>query len=215
MAGVNATRTLSPDPTEQLQRRLARLSVEPLPVSRADAAVLILARGGESGLEVLSERRAQRPSDPWSGQVGLPGGHTDPADGSLTETVLRELHEEVGLLPSALAGPPRLFDVRSARPSGLRVAVFVDRPSGSHVELHGLDPSEVTTAFWFPLWALAQTESRSLATPLGPKYVDSVLFENHVVWGFTLRLLQDFSAWLRTPEASGKRSRVVPPSRES
>lgn len=200
---MNATRTRSPDATERLQRRLALLSLDPLPLSRADAAVLILARAGESGLEVLSEQRAQRETDPWSGQVGLPGGHTDPADGSLTETVLRELNEEVGLLPSALAEPPRLFDVRSARPSGLRIAVFVDRPAGSDVELHHLDPSEVTTTFWFPLWALAQTESRSLATPLGPKLVDSVMFEDHIVWGFTLRLLQDFSAWLRSPRASG------------
>lgn len=195
-------RPLPPEPTEHLRRRLASLPVDPLPLTHADAAVLILAREGDSGLEVLSEQRAQRPSDPWSGHVGLPGGHTDPSDSSLTDTVLRELREEAGILPSALDGPPRLFDVRSARPSGLRVAVFVDRPSSPSMDLTGVEPSEVATTFWFPLRSLAETESRPLSTGLGTRFVDSVVFEDHFVWGFTLHLLHDFAAWLATPGPS-------------
>jgi 8-oxo-dGTP pyrophosphatase MutT (NUDIX family) len=199
---VTATGSLGPDPIEQFRRRLVRLPADPVPLGRADAAVLILARGGNSGLEILSEQRAERASDPWSGHVGLPGGRSDPSDGSLTDTVLRELREEVGILPSALDGPPRLFDVRSARPAGLRVAVFVNRPAGPAVDQRKLEAAEVTTTFWFPLGALAQIDSRPLSTPLGPKYVDSVVFEDHMVWGLTLRVLQDFSAWLATADSS-------------
>jgi 8-oxo-dGTP pyrophosphatase MutT (NUDIX family) len=202
---VTASGTEPPDPEGHVIARLATLSSEPPPPDAADAAVLILLRFGSAGLEVLSEQRAARSGDPWSGQVGLPGGRREPTDRSLTETVLRELHEEVGILPSALAGPPRLFDIRRARPSGLRVAAFVERLGASPGGSGDLDLQEVATTFWLPLSALDQTESRPRATMFGQIYVDSVVFEGHLVWGFTLRLLQDFVQWLasQSPPSSG------------
>jgi 8-oxo-dGTP pyrophosphatase MutT (NUDIX family) len=200
---LTASGTPPDDLSTHLSSRLATLPIDPLPPERADAAVLILIRLGEAGLEILAEQRAEQPGDPWSGQVGLPGGHREFTDHSLTETVLREVHEEVGILPSALEEPPRLFDVRRARPSGLRVAVFVDRLLDGPGGPRDVDPAEVTTTFWFPLHALDQTESRPRSTMFGQIYVDTVVFEGHVVWGFTLRLLQDFFSWLERPESPG------------
>jgi 8-oxo-dGTP pyrophosphatase MutT (NUDIX family) len=199
---VTAPGTQRPDRTAEVQARLATLSADPPGSDQADAAVLILLRPGKADLEVLAEQRTEQSGDPWSGQVGLPGGHREPTDHSLTETVLRELHEEVGILPSALEGPPRLFDFRRARPSGLRVAVFVDRLATVPETSGDLSPGEVTTTFWLPLSALDQTESRPRSTMFGQIYVDSVVFEGHLVWGFTLRLLQDFVAWLASPDGS-------------
>jgi 8-oxo-dGTP pyrophosphatase MutT (NUDIX family) len=40
--------------------------------------------------ELLLIRRAEHPSDPWSGHMALPGGRNDPQDTSLYETVVRE-----------------------------------------------------------------------------------------------------------------------------
>lgn len=190
------------DAAERFRQRFETLSDDPLPPDRADAAVVILVRTGTGGLEVLAEQRAERPGDPWSGQVGLPGGRKDPKDRSLRETALRELREEVGLLPSALDGSPRNFDVRRARPSGLRVAVFaglsaaVPRPAGR------VDPEEVSATFWLPLQVLGQVETRPRPTMFGDLYVDTVAYEGHIVWGFTLRLLRDFVAWLGATEGS-------------
>ena len=193
MTGID---TETPDAIAKLRRRLATLPDDPLAPNRADAAVLILLRSEPDGLEVLAEQRAERADDPWSGHVGLPGGRGTPSDPSMRETALRELQEEVGILPSALDGPPRLFDVRRARPSGLRVAVFAGRllvpPEGTAQ----VDPEEVATAFWLPLTALNQTQSRPRPTVFGEIHVETVQFGEHVVWGFTLRLLRDFSAWL-------------------
>jgi 8-oxo-dGTP pyrophosphatase MutT (NUDIX family) len=186
--------------TAQIRDRLATLSVHPPPPTQADAAVLILLRTGPGGLEVLAEQRAEQPGDPWSGQVGLPGGHKEPGDRSLTETVLRELREEVGIPASDLEGRPRLFDLRRARPSGLRVAVFAGCVAGNLAESEKLNRTEVTTTFWFPLPALDNTESRPRQTQFGEIQVEAVTFEGHVVWGFTLRVLQDFVSWLGGPE---------------
>jgi 8-oxo-dGTP pyrophosphatase MutT (NUDIX family) len=184
------------DVPSDVLNRLASLPQEAPPRDRADAAVLVLLRSGTSGLEVLAEQRVEKTGDPWSGQVGLPGGHTEPTDLTLTDTVLRELREEVGILPSALAEPPRFFDLRRARPSGLRVAVFATRLADFPEDASALNPSEVKTTFWLPLTALDHIESRPRQTMFGRINVDSVMYGEHFVWGFTLGLLQEFVAWL-------------------
>lgn len=196
------------DPYADLRTRLATLP-EAAPSSElGEAAVLILLRIGPSGPEVLAEQRAVRPGDPWSGQVGLPGGRTDPGDRTLAETALRELREELRLLPEALDGVPRLFDVRRARPAGLRVGVFVSRYVGNSQDYHEVDPEEVAAAFWFPLDALENRTQQLRQTSMGEIHVDTVEFEGHIVWGFTLRLLLDFQTWLRSPQGASQTRRV-------
>jgi 8-oxo-dGTP pyrophosphatase MutT (NUDIX family) len=182
-----------------------RARIESLPVSReqpgsADAAVLILVRFGDEGPEVLAEQRAERPDDPWSGHVGLPGGRRDPEDPSLDVTALRELHEEVAIPGARLETGPRLFDVRRARPSGLSVAVFAALFAGPREAARGADPEEVATVFWLPLRALDQWERHPRSTMFGEMLVDATVFDGHVVWGFTLRVLRDFVAWLTGPD---------------
>ncbi|CAO3680387.1 unnamed protein product [Rhizopus microsporus] len=47
--------------------------------------------------ELLYIQRAVRPDDPWSGQVGFPGGKSEPSDKDDLHTVIRECKEEIGL----------------------------------------------------------------------------------------------------------------------
>ncbi|MEL9990512.1 MAG: CoA pyrophosphatase [Thermoproteus sp.] len=65
------------------------------------AAVALLVRGRS----FLVIKRAERPGDPWSGQVGFPGGRWKPGE-DLMGTVRREVEEEVGLRldPDSLRG---------------------------------------------------------------------------------------------------------------
>ena len=46
---------------------------------------------------VLLIRRAERPGDPWSGHMALPGGRREEVDADLVGTAVRETFEEVGL----------------------------------------------------------------------------------------------------------------------
>src|SRR2546430_16557660 len=57
---------------------------------------MILLREEPDGLEVPLGERRKREGDPWSGQVGLPGGRPHAADGTLLNTAIRETREEVG-----------------------------------------------------------------------------------------------------------------------
>jgi 8-oxo-dGTP pyrophosphatase MutT (NUDIX family) len=60
------------------------------------AAVSVILDGSDS-LNVLLIKRAERPGDPWSGQVAFPGGKTQPGDGTARGTAARETLEEVGI----------------------------------------------------------------------------------------------------------------------
>ena len=103
---------------------LARFPAERPPVSMAGAAVTLVLREGDGDVEVLLIERTERPTDPASGQVALPGGHVADGDGNLAVTAARELEEEVGLARSDLMGDLRFVGVEHAIRFGLQVAVF-------------------------------------------------------------------------------------------
>ena len=143
---------------------------------------------------VLLIRRAERSGDPWSGQMGLPGGQLDPADPDLTATAIRETREEVGLTLTRAQLLGQLDDVSPRtpmpRPVVARPFVFAiaDRPP-----LRFSD--EVALAIWVELVELGREgvhreamvrvrgEDRSFpAYHLGP----------HLVWGLTERVLTPF-----------------------
>jgi 8-oxo-dGTP pyrophosphatase MutT (NUDIX family) len=158
------------------------------------AAVAFILRDSGNGLEGLFIERATRDGDPWSGNVGFPGGRVEEHDGSLQETAERETREEIGLDLSAARLLGRLSDIEGAH-LPVRVACFVYHVAG-HPDL--LPSDEVAEAFWIPLAALADPErritaricfcDRSITTPaivLPPP-------GKPLLWGITYRLVSEF-----------------------
>ncbi|HLN51449.1 MAG TPA: CoA pyrophosphatase [Thermoplasmata archaeon] len=162
------------------------------PVSTAGAAVTIVLRAGATEPEVLLIERAPNPADPASGQVALPGGRVDDGDGSLTFTALRELEEEVGLSEADLVAPLRFVGTADAYRFGLRVGVFA-------VELgpraRGAAPRsrvEVAHVFWVPRSELLRTRRVIEETSRGAMEVPATVYDGHILWGFTRRVLREF-----------------------
>src|SRR4249920_1192032 len=92
------------------------------------AAVAVILRDTPSGFEVLFIRRAEHEGDPWSGQMGFPGGRAEPGE-DLAATAVRETREETGI-DLARAGEPlgELDEVRAMarmRPMDLTIRPFV------------------------------------------------------------------------------------------
>jgi 8-oxo-dGTP pyrophosphatase MutT (NUDIX family) len=174
------------------------------PVHAAVAGVL---REGARGAELLLIERVQRPGDPWSGQMALPGGRVQVEDPSPLHTAIRETHEETGVTLADAAVLGRLDEQAPSSSGGaLRVAGYVFSVGASSPVLSP-NRAEVADVLWLPLEALLEPPRyRDYRYPLRPDMtfpavaVDlargdgaaaAVVVEDRVVWGLTLRFLAD------------------------
>lgn len=184
-------------------RLVERFPVLSPPISTAGAAVVIVLREGGSEVETLLIERAERADDPASGHVAFPGGHVAEGDGSLLETALRELEEEVGLVRRDFVGELRYVGTQLAIRFGLKVAVFVAvlAPGANPPTVRS--PAEVAHVFWMPRSALATSRPIERETSRGMAEVRATVHEGHVLWGFTRRVLCDFFGVPTVDEAIG------------
>ncbi|HEV2520518.1 MAG TPA: CoA pyrophosphatase [Thermoplasmata archaeon] len=168
---------------------LADYSSTSPPARSAGAAVLAVLREGREDVETLLIERATRDDDPASGQVSLPGGHVDPADPDLRATALRELEEEVGLRRADLVEPIRYVDTVFSQRFSLSVGVFAAPLAAAAASPAQSSPREVASVFWLPRRALDRRVPIERESPRGTLSIPSVRHDGHIVWGFTLRVL--------------------------
>ena len=140
---------------------------------------------------ILLIRRAERTGDPWSGQMGLPGGRHAAGDRNLLDTAIREAREEVGIVlePSSLLGP--LDDVSPRTPT---VQAVVVRPYVFAVPSRPplILSDEVAQAIWVEVgWLRAAETYRPYALRLREeeRTFPAYYLGEHVVWGMTERIL--------------------------
>ena len=166
------------------------------PGSRAAVAAILRAgaEGGGGEAEILFVRRAEHPTDPWSGHMALPGGRRDPSDATLADTAMREVLEEVGIdllregvLLARLPDHPAIF--RGNR-VGLVIAPFVFALRGDpEVRLN----DEIAETIWTPLGPLARGEVGGTFPLTHGDEVFDVPFHDvrgRRVWGLTYQMLQ-------------------------
>ncbi|GEM_PF-413333 len=201
----------APVPSGEIARLLDRWPPGSPPHGSAGAAVLILLRQGASDVETLLIQRAERADDRASGQVALPGGRVDPGDGALVNTALREFEEEVGLGPSDLAAPPRFVAIVPAPVFSMHVGVFAAELGPSGRAPMARSATEVAHVFWLPAAALRTGATVTRDTPRGPREVEAVLHEGHVLWGFTRRVLRGFFGLEPFPGPEGAVPGAAPP----
>jgi 8-oxo-dGTP pyrophosphatase MutT (NUDIX family) len=158
------------------------------------AAVAMILRGRENDSEVLLIQRSERPYDPWSGHMALPGGREDPDDRDLARTAVRETREEVGidLLQSAqlLGGLDDVQAVARDRPLQMIIRPYVYALAGD-VEPHP-DGHEVSATVWLPLSFLTRPEAKGVYTRrlqgVAQEY-PAFVYCGYTVWGLTYRML--------------------------
>lgn len=175
------------------------------PVSTRAAVAAILREGKGDGLELLFIRRAEHEGDPWSGHISFPGGRSEPGDGELVSTAIRETAEEAGLdlhRDAELLGA--LDEIRAmarARPVDLSIAPFVFRLLRP-AELVPND--EVVSLHWLPLERLLSRDHRSTmehpyeGTPLE---LPCLRIEGLVIWGLTYRMVDNLRELLGATES--------------
>ncbi|MFI5143159.1 MAG: NUDIX hydrolase [Thermoanaerobaculales bacterium] len=187
---------------EAVRRALAGLdpaTATPAPVGQT-AAVAAVLRERDGAVEMLFILRAEHPLDPWSGDMAWPGGRVDASDASPLAASVRETREEVSLdlerdatLLGALT-PVRTHLRRGAGPLWVAPFVFELRKASE------LAPnSEVQEALWVPLPFLLDRANRRTFTWTGrgvPIPMPCYRYAGRVIWGLTLRMLDDLLALL-------------------
>ncbi|HET9625062.1 MAG TPA: CoA pyrophosphatase [Kofleriaceae bacterium] len=183
---------------ETLATRLSLGDVRPRPSQARQAAVAVVLHHAPTP-RVLLMKRAERIGDPWSGHISLPGGGFHASDGDLRVTAIRESREELGIeLAGArlLGNLPTLHPRSSGGPKQVEVTPFV---FVTDVALEPVCGPEALAAFWLPLSLAASGAIDStyhIPAPQGPGTLQfpSWIFEGHVIWGLTRRILDDLLA---------------------
>jgi len=163
------------------------------------ASVAAVFRAGERGSELLFIERARREGDPWSGHMALPGGRVDPGDAHVMATAERETLEELSLDLGPAERLGRLADLHG----GARPIVVSAFGFWLHGERPVLQPNhEVADTLWIPLEELADP-GRAVAYryPLRDREIfpGIAVDGGRVIWGMTLRMLQDLFTRLGRP----------------
>jgi 8-oxo-dGTP pyrophosphatase MutT (NUDIX family) len=156
------------------------------------AAVLVpVYRDAEGRLRLVLIVRADRGLH--GGQLALPGGKVDHDDESLLATALREAEEEVGLDPSDVELLGEIAPVRSG-PSNFQVHPFLARvPADVSWRVNDDEVVEVLTPTVDELWDPAVRRELLFKSTRWPEglLVDGIPVGDRVLWGMTLRLLDD------------------------
>ncbi|HEY9034640.1 MAG TPA: CoA pyrophosphatase [Pseudomonadales bacterium] len=163
-------------------------------LSQRAAVGILLADRPDLGPSLLMIERAHAQGDPWSGHMAFPGGKHDSDDAHITETVLREWEEELGIDSRLLQRVGRLSDLL-ARPYRLQQKPMVVSPLllAQHDELHFSPNEEVADILWVPL-AHFQPENRQ--TMLWQRYgrqheLPCYFYQEKRIWGLSLLMIDE------------------------
>ena len=159
---------------------------------RTAAVLLPVFRDAEQELRVVLVVRADDGGQ-HGGQLGLPGGKPEPGDADLLATALREAEEEVGLQPDAVDVVAALEPLHT-QATGWLVHPFLGRVPADTA--WRVQETEIVGILTPAARMLADRSARALL-PFSslrfrePLLVDGIDVEGHVLWGMTLRLLDE------------------------
>ena len=187
---------------DDISRRLAARSPRLIPhegITRT--AVALILKPGKQGPDLLFILRASNDADPWSGNIGFPGGRMEAADRSIRITAERETLEELGLNLRSATLLGRLDDTMGAHlPVLVSCFVYVVADSPSLTPNH-----EVARYFWFPLADLFAPHRHRVVElffdgelHLFPA-IDLIPSGEPVLWGITYRIVMQLPAILEQP----------------
>ena len=184
---------------ESIKKGLSELKVDKLsvPVKVSDrASVALILSGHEKDLKLCLIQRAIRSTDPWSGQMALPGGRASLEDLDSFSVAIREVREEVGVDLSSTIFLGRMSDIQLMR--GGKVTSGVVTPYLFYMERKekpfSIDKTEVKHAFWITISHLHHPANQRTfrdSTLSREREIPAIYFEQKLVWGMTYRLISN------------------------
>ena len=154
----------------------------------SDAAVALMLKRETEDFEVLLVKRIENPDDPWSGEMGFPGGKRSPEDQDLKQTVIRETLEEtnINLIDDSrfLGVMTPLTSIRRPRIKVLPFIAILNREPSIK-----LNRKELESFVWFSIEEIFQSQD-IVKFDFGefPAY----RIGDSIIWGLTYRILKEF-----------------------
>jgi 8-oxo-dGTP pyrophosphatase MutT (NUDIX family) len=172
----------------------------PLEGHHASAVMLLLYDAGGVEHVVLQVRGAR--VEHHAGEISFPGGRLDPGDASLLHTALRETHEEIGVAPHELEVFGQLDDTIVLSSNHL-MRPYVGAFTGTPREF-AMQASEVHSLLHVPLEHLRTPDAHGefVVDRRGePALMPAYRYGDHMIWGATYRVLNQFLALYEAFEA--------------
>jgi 8-oxo-dGTP pyrophosphatase MutT (NUDIX family) len=161
-------------------------------VRRTAAVTVAIMQAPPHGV-IFVERASHLRDHP--GQIALPGGSVDPADGGdLRRTALREMREEVGVAAERVRIVGELPVVSQRRANNFDVTPFVATVAPGPLTIDG---TETAAVFTIPLATVIET-LQSGTVRVGEVSVETFIldYESRRIWGLTGSILRAFvEAW--------------------
>ncbi len=191
MRDIIVERLLYLPPIEQLLtaddlQKQAEASQRPL--KPAAVLLLVVNRPGEPTV-VFTQRTPHLSAH--AGQISLPGGSTDPEDGSPVRTALREAHEELGIEPERVQVLGQLPEYRTSTGFAVTPIVGWTEPP---IEYRP-DPHEVADVFEVPLSFLLDAANHRYESAFFKgrmRHYWSMPYGERFIWGATAGMLVTF-----------------------
>lgn len=159
------------------------------------AAVAIIMFMNHEDSRLFLIKRTAHPNDPWSGQIGLPGGHLEEHDEDLLQTSMRETYEETGIWLSRDQLISPIHDQQGyARGGKIDLTVrpylfFLDQlPADVRIN------HELERFYWMPLRHFQNPDNHVYFDPMKTAQLRPGvrLDESNILWGMTYRIMTDF-----------------------
>lgn len=184
-AMASIPRDFDDDERARIAARMRETAVRRLVVDAPRACVLVpLCRvGGQPA--VLFTKRTQTVST-HKGQVSFPGGRMDPEDIDEVTCALRELREELGIVPLQVLGT--FHEVMSI--TAVRVTPVVAWLGDVEQLVLVPAPAEIDAVFTLTLAELTHADKREVRA-LGPRLAPFFTAGPYPVWGLTAFILDE------------------------
>lgn len=149
------------------------------------SVMAVFVRG--QGIKLVFIRKADRKGYPWANQMAFPGGHWEKGDGSLENTALRELEEEMGIKPEnmGLFGSLGHFQTRH----GKSIEAFAGEWNEKDKICY--DTNEISEVFFIPFSYLVKVHKDKRFHEYSPDVEELVYpYEGVKIWGVTAKMVR-------------------------
>ena len=163
---------------------------------RSSVAIILTNGHSEDNAKMLMIRRSKRQGDPWSGDMGFPGGRfSATTDKNIYETAMRELYEETGVKRGdGLENIGRLSELLTKaheKSAPMIITPFVFRVNKIPIFKKN---NEVEELIWIPLSYFFNQQNRNTMEIRKGKLkwgFPSYIYDKKCIWGLSLSMIDE------------------------